>query len=73
MDVFAGTINQSGILEIARRRGRIVMANFAGTMAVDGVVSPELRFILNSARLLPRSVGVSHAEDRSHNLHKEHS
>ena len=62
------------VLKIARRCRAIIMANFAGTLAVDGVgvllaalgllnpvlaamihVSSELLFILNSARLLPRS------------------
>jgi P-type E1-E2 ATPase len=64
------------VLKIARRCRKIIMANFAGTLAVDSVgvglaafgllnpvlaalihVSSELLFILNSARLLPRSVG----------------
>lgn len=63
------------VLKIARRCRAIIMANFAGTLIVDGVgvllaafgllnpvlaalihVSSELLFILNSARLLPRSV-----------------
>jgi P-type E1-E2 ATPase len=62
------------VLKIARRCRVIIMANFAGTLAVDAVgvllaalgllnpvlaalihVSSELLFILNSARLLPRS------------------
>jgi heavy metal translocating P-type ATPase len=62
------------VLKIARRARAIILANFAGTLAVDGVgvllaalgllnpvlaalihVSSELLFILNSARLLPRS------------------
>jgi len=62
-------------IRIARRANRIIMTNFAGTLAVDGVgvglaafgylnpvlaalihVSSELVFILNSARLLPRSM-----------------
>jgi len=64
------------VLKVARRCRKIIMANFAGTLAVDSVgvalaafgflnpvlaalihVSSELLFILNSARLLPRSVG----------------
>ena len=63
------------VLKVARRCRKIIMANFAGTLAVDSVgvalaafgllnpvlaalihVSSELLFILNSARLLPRSV-----------------
>jgi len=62
------------VLKVARRCRKIIMANFAGTLAVDSVgvalaafgllnpvmaalihVSSELLFILNSARLLPRS------------------
>ena len=62
------------VLRVARRCRKIIMANFAGTLAVDSVgvalaafgllnpvmaalihVSSELLFILNSARLLPRS------------------
>jgi heavy metal translocating P-type ATPase len=62
------------VLKISRRCRSIIMANFAGTLAVDSVgvalaaygllypvlaalihVSSELLFILNSARLLPRS------------------
>jgi len=64
------------VLKVARRCRKIIMMNFAGTLAVDSVgvglaafgllnpvlaalihVSSELLFILNSARLLPRSVG----------------
>ncbi|HEY1495461.1 MAG TPA: HAD-IC family P-type ATPase, partial [Candidatus Solibacter sp.] len=64
------------VLKISRRCRAIIMANFAGTLAVDSVgvalaafgllnpvlaalihVSSELLFILNSARLLPRSTG----------------
>jgi Cd2+/Zn2+-exporting ATPase/Cu+-exporting ATPase len=64
------------VLKIARRCRGIIMANFAGTLAVDSAgvllaalgllnpvlaalihVSSELLFILNSARLLPRSAG----------------
>jgi Cd2+/Zn2+-exporting ATPase/Cu+-exporting ATPase len=63
------------VLKLARRCRAIILANFAGTLAVDSVgvalaafgllnpvlaalihVSSELLFILNSARLLPRSV-----------------
>jgi heavy metal translocating P-type ATPase len=63
------------VLKVARRCRTIIMANFAGTLAVDSVgvvlaafgllnpvfaalihVSSELLFILNSARLLPRSI-----------------
>jgi heavy metal translocating P-type ATPase len=66
------------VIKIARRANRIIMTNFAGTLAVDGVgvglaafgylnpvlaalihVSSELVFILNSARLLPRSMPES--------------
>jgi heavy metal translocating P-type ATPase len=62
------------VLKISRRCRAIIMANFAGTLAVDSAgvllaafgllnpvlaalihVSSELLFILNSARLLPRS------------------
>ena len=62
------------VLKIARRCRAIIVANFVGTLGVDGVgvllaalgllnpvlaaiihVSSELLFILNSARLLPRS------------------
>jgi len=64
------------VLKVARQCRTIIMANFAGTLGVDGVgvllaalgilnpvlaaiihVSSELLFILNSARLLPRSRG----------------
>jgi len=69
------------VLKVARRCRSIIMANFAGTIAVDSVgvalaafgllnpvlaalihVSSELLFILNSARLLPRSVRDADSE-----------
>jgi cation transport ATPase len=69
------------VLKVARRCRSIIMANFAGTLAVDSVgvalaafgllnpvlaalihVSSELLFILNSARLLPRSVREADSE-----------
>ena len=62
------------VLRLARRSHRIILANFGGTLVVDGVgialaavglltplmaavihVVSELVFILNSARLIPRS------------------
>jgi Cu+-exporting ATPase len=65
------------VLRLARQCRAIIMANFAGTLAVDSLglalaaigwlnpvlaalihVTSELLFILNSARLLPRSAGV---------------
>ena len=68
------------VLRVARHCRAIIMANFAGTLAVDGVgvllaalgllnpvlaaiihVSSELLFILNSARLLPRSARPANA------------